>query len=50
MGRLKQNIAELKDDEGGESEMSDRDKLIAKQYDADKEKLQKIKLLLVSYQ
>ncbi|XP_072029875.1 coiled-coil domain-containing protein 93-like [Amphiura filiformis] len=46
MGRLKQNIAELKDEEGGESEMSDRDKLIAKQYDADKEKLQKIKLLL----
>ena len=49
MGRLKQNIAELKDEgEGGESELSDRDKLIARQYEADKEKLDKIRLLLVS--
>ena len=48
MARLKQSIAGLKDDgEGGESEMSERDQLIARQYDADKEKLHKIRLLLV---
>ena len=38
MGRLKQNIAELNDEgEGWDSELSDRDKLIARQYEADKE-------------
>ncbi|XP_071487637.1 coiled-coil domain-containing protein 93-like [Diadema antillarum] len=46
MQRLKQSIAELQEAGGGETQLSERDQLIAKQYEADKEKLQKIRLLL----
>ncbi|XP_063964183.1 coiled-coil domain-containing protein 93-like [Lytechinus pictus] len=46
MQRLKQSIADLRGLDGsGEVQMSERDQLIARQYEADKEKLQKIRLL-----
>jgi hypothetical protein len=50
MARLQENIEKLKagkDDES--SEDMERSKLIEKQYQADKEKLHKIRLLLVCY-
>lgn len=47
MAKLKQQIADLKESAGeGTGELSERDQLIAKQYQADQEKLQKIRLLL----
>ncbi|XP_038044397.1 coiled-coil domain-containing protein 93-like [Patiria miniata] len=45
MARLGQSISELKE-EGGETEMSERDKMILKRYEAGQEKLQKFRLLL----
>lgn len=49
MAKLQQQIADLKEAAGsGVGELSERDQLIAKQYEADQAKLQKIRLLLVS--
>ena len=48
MQRLKQSVTDLKGQDGsGETQLSERDQLINKQYEADKEKLHKIRLLLV---
>ncbi|XP_071803489.1 coiled-coil domain-containing protein 93-like [Asterias amurensis] len=45
MSRLQQSISELKN-EGGETELSERDQMILKRYEAGQEKLQKFRLLL----
>ncbi len=47
MARLQQSISKLKN-EGGETELSERDQMILKRYEAGQEKLQKFRLLLVS--
>ena len=47
MTRLGQNISDLKEG-GGETEMSERDQMIQKRYEAGQEKLHKLRLLLVS--
>ncbi|XP_070575320.1 coiled-coil domain-containing protein 93-like [Ptychodera flava] len=46
LARLQQQIAELKGDVGEDTEDDERSQLIEKQYKSDKEKLQKIRLLL----
>lgn len=50
MAKLQQQVADLKSAAGqGVGELSERDQLIAKQFEADQAKLQKIRLLLVRY-
>ncbi|XP_077988967.1 coiled-coil domain-containing protein 93-like [Glandiceps talaboti] len=46
LAKLQEQITELKEGVGEDEEEDERSQLIAKQYQADKEKLQKIKLLL----
>ena len=48
MSRLQGNLEKLEADGGGGEEDSERSRLIEKQYQSDKEKLHKIRLLLVS--
>ncbi|XP_053295966.1 coiled-coil domain-containing protein 93 isoform X3 [Pleuronectes platessa] len=46
MGRLQQNIEELKMASGQDTEEKERNQLIDKQYNADRDKLQKIRLVM----